>query len=157
MLSERALWLGGLALAAAGTAAAVGYAVGVQQTAAGTGVSITATAGNQSVNVPTGQTLTINLPSGATWSAVGNQNRGNRGTQNTQNNQYGTPTYSGTGTVSGGTGTDALVISNVQSGGAISFSWITSQSTNGSTNGQTQNQYGGSGQTQTETLTVTVS
>jgi hypothetical protein len=70
------------------------------------GVSVTVNPLVNNVTVPTGQKLTVNLPAGSSW--VGSINLNGTGV---------------TGTVSGGTGTSPLVISNVTGGGTIALAW----------------------------------
>lgn len=91
-------WILGLAAGAAALAGGFWYYEKQK------GVSVVATAGGMNVAVPKGQTLTVTLPTGATWS--------------------GALSFSGSGTLTGGTGSSPLIISNVQSGGIIGLAWV---------------------------------
>jgi hypothetical protein len=111
-LNDRALWAIGLLAGAA----AIGGGIWWYENAKG--VSITATPGTMNVSVPKGQTLTVTLPSGSSWS--------------------GQLSFSGSGNLTGGTGSAPLIITNVQTGGTIALAWTDS-----------------SGNPQVATLTVT--
>lgn len=99
-MNDRALWAVGLLTAVA----ALGGGLWWYESAKG--VAITATSGTMNVSVPKGQTLTVNLPAGTTWS--------------------GQLSFSGTGNLSGGTGSSPLIITNVQTGGTIVLAWTDS-------------------------------
>jgi len=97
MSSTRSAWILSLAIGAAALGGGLWY---YEQKK---GVVVTATTGTMNVTVPTGQTLTVNLPAGAQW--------------------VGQLTFSGTGTLTGGSGTAPLVISSLQSGGTVALAW----------------------------------
>ena len=95
--ANRTAWIVGLAIGAAALGGGLWY---YEQKK---GVVVTATTGTMNVSVPTGQTLTVNLPTGGQW--------------------VGQLTFTGTGTLTGGLGTAPLVISNLQSGGSVALAW----------------------------------